>query len=535
MTQCNHEAFSFSNCRKRQVKGNFFGEPISSNGGSLLVREVDRRMGLTMAVARALGDQRQRGKVRHDVETMVRQRVHAIALGYEDLNDHDALRDDLVVQTACERDGVLASSSTLCRFEQRAERQWAIAIHQQLVEQFIASFAHRPRELVLDFDATDDPVHGHQPGRFFHGYYDRYCYLPLYVFCGQQLLVAYLRPSNIDASKHAWAILSLLVKRFRQAWPGVDVVVRGDSAFCRHRMLDWCERNGVRYIVGLARNAVLEREVQVACEVARDGFEATGRKCRLFTEFAYAARTWRRARRVIARVEHGPKGRNPRFIVTNLDGEANELYERVYCARGDMENPWTYCPPSYDLPTVGRFRKSGMRCWDWYARALARQARMASQVAGSARINQRRRLPSAGGGSLRASSRCFRIQPCSVDPATPVAAARSSISHSSRSWPAGDGRRSRGGGLVAIPVRRIMAVTDASVKTSCRAGFQSVAFRSSAIVRLLRPAARQLAHTTPRNSSAARATGPADGSRPGCTHRRTNAPRPRPVRCRRSP
>ena len=148
MTQCNHEAFSFSNCRKRQVKGNFFGEPVSSNGGSLLVREVDRRMGLTMAVARALGDQRQRGKVRHDVETMVRQRVHAIALGYEDLNDHDALREDLVVQTACERDGVLASSSTLCRFEQRAEPQWAIAIHQQLVEQFIASFAHRPRELV---------------------------------------------------------------------------------------------------------------------------------------------------------------------------------------------------------------------------------------------------------------------------------------------------------------------------------------------------------------------------------------------------
>ena len=212
MTECNHEAFSFSNCRKRQVKGNFFGEPISSNGGSLLVREVDRRMGLTMAVARALGDRRQRGKVRHDVATMVRQRVHAIALGYEDLNDHDALRDDLVVQTACEREGSLASSSTLCRFEQRAERQWAIAIHRELVEQFIASFAHRPRELVLDFDATDDPVHGHQPGRFFHGYYDRYCYLPLYVFCGQQLLVAYLRPSNIDASKHAWPILSLLVK-----------------------------------------------------------------------------------------------------------------------------------------------------------------------------------------------------------------------------------------------------------------------------------------------------------------------------------
>ena len=338
MTEWNHGTLSFSRCRGRRLRVDFSGGSISSNAGALLLREVDRRVGLTSAVARALGDRRQRAKVRHDVVTMVRQRVHAVALGYEDLNDHDGLRDDLVVQTACERDGSLASSSTLCRFEQRAERQWAIAIHQQLVEQFIASFTHRPRELVLDFDATDDPVHGHQPGRFFHGYYDRYCYLPLYVFCGRQLLVAYLRPSNIDASKHAWSILSLLVKRFRKVWPGVDIVVRGDSAFCRHRMLDWCERNDVRYIVGLARNAVLEREVQVACEVARDGFEATGRKSRLFTEFSYGARTWRRPRRVIARIEHGPKGRNPRFVVTNLDGQAQHLYERVYCQRGEMEN-----------------------------------------------------------------------------------------------------------------------------------------------------------------------------------------------------
>ena len=144
---------------------------------------------------------------------------------------------------------------------------------------------------MLDFDATDDPVHGHQPGRFFHGYYDRYCFLPLYVFCGRQLLVAYLRRSNIDASKHAWSILSLLVKRLRQAWPSVRIVFRGDSGFCRHRMLDWCDRNGVHYIVGLARNAVLEREVAVACEVARDEFEATGAKNRLFHEFQYAARS----------------------------------------------------------------------------------------------------------------------------------------------------------------------------------------------------------------------------------------------------
>ena len=338
MTECNHEAFAFSNCRKRQVRGNFAGGSISSNGGALLLREVDRRLGLTARVGRALGDRRQRGKVRHEVVTMVRQRVHAVALGYEDLNDHDTLRDDPVVQTACDRDESLASSSTLCRFEQRAEHQWAIAIHQELVERFIASFVHPPQELVLDFDATDDPVHGHQPGRFFHGYYDSYCYLPLYVFCGQQLLVAYLRPSNIDGSRHAWAILSLLVKRLRQAWPGVGIVFRGDSGFCRHRMFDWCERNDVRYIVGLARNRVLEREVEDACEVARDGFEATGAKSRVFSEFDYAAGTWRRRRRVIARIEHGPKGRNPRFIVTNVHGEARWLYEKLYCQRGDMEN-----------------------------------------------------------------------------------------------------------------------------------------------------------------------------------------------------
>ena len=170
MTECNHEAISFSNCRKRQVRVNFSGGSISSNGGALLLREVDRRMGLTAAVARALGDRRQHGKVRHEVLTMVRQRVHAVALGHEDLNDHDALRDDPVVQTACERDESLASSSTLCRFEQRAERQWAIAIQHQLVEQFIGSFTHRPRELVLDFDATDDPVHGHLESPRFGGH-----------------------------------------------------------------------------------------------------------------------------------------------------------------------------------------------------------------------------------------------------------------------------------------------------------------------------------------------------------------------------
>ena len=223
------------------------------------------------------------------------------------------------------------------------------------MEQFIASHRRAPRELVIDFDATDDPVHGHQHGRFFHGYYDRYCFLPLYAFCGRQLLVAYLRPSNIDAARHTWAILSRLVKRLRHAWPGVRIVLRGDSAFCRRRMLDWCERHRVGYIAGLARNAVLERKVEVACEGAERGFQATGRKCWVFTEVQYGAGAWRRPRRVIARIEHGPKGRNPRFIVTNLDGQAKALYERVYCQRGEMENrikEQQLCRPHLKPPVV---------------------------------------------------------------------------------------------------------------------------------------------------------------------------------------
>ena len=192
--------------------------------------------------------------------------------------------------------------------------------------------------------------------RDLHGYYDHYCFLPRYVLCGQQLLVAYLRRSNQDGAKHAWAILSLLVKRLRQAWPAARIVFRGDSGFCRHRMFDWCERHGVRYLVGLARNPRLEREAAVACEVARDGFEATGRKSRLFTEFEYAARNWSRPRRVIARIEHGPKGRNPRFIVTNLNGEADEPHDRAARGHGEPDQGATARPvrrPDFEHEVVG--------------------------------------------------------------------------------------------------------------------------------------------------------------------------------------
>ena len=338
MTDCSSERFSFPACRGRVVEAGFDGGWVTGNGGAPLLGQADRRLGLTAAVARRLGDPRQRGKRRHGVVDLLRQRVYGIALGYEDLNDHAELRHDPGLQTAAGRDRPLASAPSLCRFENRAERGWAWAAHEVLVESFIASFARVPEEIVLDIDATDDAVHGRQEGRFFHGYYDRYCFLPLYVFCGDHLLVACLRPADIDPAKHSLGILKLLVTRLRRAWPGVRVVVRADSGFCRWRLMRWCERRRVGYILGLARNPRLAALARPAMALAEAGFAETGLKQRRFAELAYGARSWDRERRVIARIEHGPKGANPRFVVTNLAGDGRALYERVYCARGEMEN-----------------------------------------------------------------------------------------------------------------------------------------------------------------------------------------------------
>jgi hypothetical protein len=207
-----------------------------------------------------------------------------------------------------------------------------------MIELFIRSYKKAPEELVLDFDATDDAVHGKQQGRFFHGYYDHYCFLPLYVFCGDQLLVSYLRPSNIDGARHAWAILALLVKRLRKVWPKVKIIFRGDSGFCRWRMLRWCESHGVYYIVGLAKNSRLNEMARPLLEQARIQYDERGQKQRLFGEMQYAALTWDRARRVIVKAEHTEQGSNPRYILTNLAGDPQKLYDEVYCARGEMEN-----------------------------------------------------------------------------------------------------------------------------------------------------------------------------------------------------
>ena len=338
MTNCTQESFGFPAVKRRKVEAEFSGGDITSDGGVLLLREADRRLGLLDAVNRVLHDPRASGKVVHSQLSLLRQRIYGLCLGYEDLNDHQELRQDLAIQTAVERDTVLASQATLCRLEHRVDRPAAVALHEVLIEQFIATHKKPPRKLILDFDATDDRVHGMQEGRFFHGYYDHYCFLPLYVFCGKQLLVSYLRPSNIDGAKHAWAILALLVKRLRQEWPDVKIIFRGDSGFCRPRLLDWCDRHGVGYVVGIAKNARLLGKVDIEREVAAECFEALGEKVRFFESIRYGASTWKVQRRVIAKIEHTDKGSNPRFIVTNLKGSSQSLYDGLYCARGEMEN-----------------------------------------------------------------------------------------------------------------------------------------------------------------------------------------------------
>jgi hypothetical protein len=338
VTECTQESFDFPACKRRRVEATFDGGDITSDGGVLLLQQVDQRLGLSRAIAGVIGDPRRQASCQHDLLSLLRQRLYGLALGYEDLNDHQTLRNDLALQTAVKRDTALASASTLCRWENRADRVTAWRLHEVLIDQFIASFRRPPKRLILDFDATDDAVHGQQEGRFFHGYYDHYCFLPLYVFCGKQLLVSYLRPSKIDGAKHAWAILALLVKRLRQTWPKVRILLRADSGFCRWKMLHWCERNNVDYLVGIPRNDRLAAQAKSFVDKAEQHFQRTGRKQRRFHEMYYAAGTWDKRRRIIVKAEHTAQGGNPRYLVTNLKAQPKYLYDRLYCARGEAEN-----------------------------------------------------------------------------------------------------------------------------------------------------------------------------------------------------
>ena len=294
------------------------------------------------ALNAAIPDPRHPVFILHDQRAMIAQRVTAIALGYEDLNDHQSLRADPVLQLAAgkppEEDLTLASPPTLCRLENRVDRKALVEVAEVFVDQFLAAHPTPPEHLILDFDATDDRIHGNQEGRFFHGYYDDHCFLPLYVFCGDELLAAYLRPSNIDAAKHARAVLKLLVDKLREAWPDVKIILRGDSGFCRWRLMRWCDSRGIGYVLGLAQNPVLRRAARDEIARAERQFAQTTQPQRIFGTFSYAASTWDRSRRVIVKAEHTAQGANPRFIVVNVPGDPQELYEDVYCQRGEMEN-----------------------------------------------------------------------------------------------------------------------------------------------------------------------------------------------------
>jgi len=337
MRKNSRKKIRFTSSKRRQLEGRFDGGEVSSDGGLILMREADRRLGLLKSVAARMGDGRQKGKVRHEAVTLLRQRVMALCAGWEDLNDAEQLAHDPVHQLASGAD-TLGSAPTLSRFENAQNRASAWAVNEELVEQFIRSKKKAPAHLILDFDATDTPVHGQQEGRFFHGYYNCHCFLPLYVFCGDQLLVAYLRKSNIDGAKHAWAVLALLVKRLRAAWPRTKIVIRADSGFCRDRMLTWCDQNDVKYVIGLARNSRLQEANAELMQKAEEEFKRTGKKQRLFAAFDHAALTWKAPRWVIAKAEHTEKGANPRFILTNIVGGAQKIYDQRYCARGEMEN-----------------------------------------------------------------------------------------------------------------------------------------------------------------------------------------------------
>lgn len=304
----------------------------------MLLRQVDRKMGLSVAVASALHDARDPDRIVHELRDLVAQRPYGLCCGYEDLNDHATLRQDPLMQTAVGTGEALGSSPTLCRMECRASRADVVALNRVLVERFIAGHASPPAELVLDVDASDIPLHGDQEQREFHANYDHYCYLPLYVYCGKALLACVPRRSRIDGAKHAAAVIKLLVSRLRQAWPEVRIIVRGDSGFCRQRLIRWCEGHALGYVIGVARNARLHRFVAGWEAEMQAQYTESGIKQRQIREFRYAADSWDQERRLVTRLEFGSQGANPRFIVTNLTQSAEALYDGLYCQLGEAEN-----------------------------------------------------------------------------------------------------------------------------------------------------------------------------------------------------
>jgi Transposase DDE domain group 1 len=367
MTQCKPPAFLFQDLGSREVSACFDGGQVTSDAGGLLLREVERRFGFIASFARCFTDHRDPELIEHTLEQLLKQRIFALCLGYEDLNDHEQLRHDPLLAVLVgkldpqgqdrvsprDRGKALAGKSTLNRLEltpvgANADSRYkkivghVDAMQTFLVEAFLQQHAVAPERIVLDVDATDNPLHGHQLGRFFHGYYDSYCYLPLYIFCGDHPLLALLRPSNIDTPTGLLKHLIRIVAQIRQRWPHVQIVLRGDSGFCREYLMHWCETNRVDYLFGLPKNERLLRILGKELQEAKDLFAQTKLAARVFKDFDYRThKTWSRPRRVVGKAEHLAKGANPRFVVTSLTAIAYPalmLYEEEYCGRGDMEN-----------------------------------------------------------------------------------------------------------------------------------------------------------------------------------------------------
>ncbi len=366
-TECSAGQLEFHGLGRRAVVGQVDGGKISSDSGGLLLREVEQRTHILKRLAGCFVDHRDPDQIEHRVESLIKQRVMGLALGYEDLNDHDALRQDPLLallsdvadptgqgrKRAQDKGCALAGKSTLNRLEltpldaDQASRYKKVvarplAMDDLLVDLFLEAYDSAPEEIIVDVDASDDPLHGHQEGRYFHGYYRHYCYLPLYIFCGEQLLGARLRTADQDGAAGSQEELARIIERIRLSWPQTRIIVRGDSGFCRDELMSWGEAHGVDYVFGLAKNSRLKAAIAAEMAQAKAQYEATEQAARVFRDFRYRTRTsWSRERRVIGKAEHLAQGENPRFVVTSLPAnthDARALYEELYCARGDMEN-----------------------------------------------------------------------------------------------------------------------------------------------------------------------------------------------------
>jgi len=355
MTECNQDRFEFSTSGTRRIVAEFSGGTITSDAGSLLLKETDTKMNLLNRFSECFTDRRSPLLIEHTLEQMLRQRVYGLALGYEDLNDHDLLRQDplLAVMAGKAEPGtdLLAGKSTLNRMElgtgtpsrYKKITFWRDSVDELLVDLFLEAHPVAPAQIVLDIDTTDMALHGNQEEKFYHGYYQHHCYLPLYIFCGDHVLCARLRPSSVGPAVGSRKEVERIVKQIRQRWPDVLIILRGDSGFCADELLTWCEENHVDYVVGVARNQRLEGLIEGPLAEAKEQFEATQQPARIFVEFEHKTLkgAWNKDRRVVAKAEHINGKSNPRFVVTSLDAERwekQELYEGLYCGRGDMEN-----------------------------------------------------------------------------------------------------------------------------------------------------------------------------------------------------